>query len=68
MSVTSKLSLDELNKLSWAIEEMVGYLTDNSCSDPECCGGPYYTEQDFKEAESLLKRYNLEWDGTYECQ
>lgn len=63
MSVTHKLSLNELQELSWAIENLTGYLTDNSCGDPDCCGGPYYDQDQFDDASELLKKYSLEWDG-----
>ena len=57
------LDLTDLQNLEDAIREMVGYLTDNSCSDPYCCGGPYYTEEDFDAAHQTLKSFGLTYDA-----
>lgn len=60
------VSLRKLRELEWAISNLVGYICDNSCGDPECCGGPFYTEEDFREAEQILRDVGLAWDGEYE--
>lgn len=57
-----KLTIEELQDLNYAISDVIGYLTDNSCSNPECCGGPFYDIEDFGEGLSVLKKYNLEVD------
>jgi len=59
-----KVGIYELNKLRTAIEDVLVYLGDNSCGDPECCGGPYYTEQDFNDGLKVLFDYGIEYDGT----
>jgi hypothetical protein len=56
------LTLDELNKLRYAAEDMLLYLGDNSCSDPDCCGGPYYTVEEFNEGRKVLNQLGLDYD------
>jgi len=56
------LNLTQLQELSWAIDYVVGYETDNGCGDPECCGGPYYNRKDFLEGLNTLKKFGIEYD------
>jgi hypothetical protein len=56
-----KLQLGQLTDLRYALDEMIEYLTDNSCSDPECCNGPYSTKKDFDDAAARLAKYGLEY-------
>lgn len=55
-----KLTIEKLTELEHAISDAVGFLTDNSCSDPDCCGGPYYTRKEYNEARNTLKKYGIE--------
>lgn len=59
--VKSKLTCGELMTLQDTLSSMTGYLTDNSCSDPDCCGGPFYQETDFEAGVQLLAEYGLEY-------
>lgn len=54
------ITLLQLQILQDAIGDMVGYLTDNSCSDPDCCGGPFYTKECRDRAAKILAEYGLE--------
>jgi len=56
------LNLTQLQELKWAIDYVVGYETDNSCSDPDCCGGPYYEREDYLECLETLKKFGIEYD------
>ena len=62
MSVIKKISWYELNQLGRSIEEVLGYSSDNSCSDPDCCGGPFYDIQDYVDGVELLRDYGIELD------
>lgn len=53
-------SINELSELNYAISDILGYLTDNSCGDPECCGGPYYEKEEYDNGINLLKAYGLD--------
>ena len=55
------LKLDELQELNWAIDYVTGYLTDNSCSDPECCGGPYFFYEDYLENLEIMKKFGIDY-------
>lgn len=50
-----EVSLDDLQILRNYLDDIIGYLTDNSCSDPDCCGGPYYFLSDFETALSFIE-------------
>lgn len=52
--------IDALQMLRDAINDVVGYLTDNSCTDPDCCGGPYYTEHEYFSGLQELRKYGIE--------
>lgn len=56
-----KLTYEEVDELKWALSDIEGYLTDNSCGDPDCCSGPYYTAQEFNEAVTTLNKFNLDF-------
>lgn len=53
------LTLSELQALEWAIRYVTGYETDNSCGDPECCGGPYYAYDDYLESLEVMKKFGI---------
>lgn len=57
------LSLGELQDLEAGLADVIGYLTDNSCCDPDCCGGPYYSGKDFDEGVAILKKYGIKYDA-----
>lgn len=57
------LNLDQITELLYAMQEVHGYLTDNSCSDPDCCGGPFYTEAAFDAAAAIMLKYGLSYDA-----
>lgn len=56
-----KLTYEEVSELGQALQDIEGYLTDNSCTDPECCGGPYYTVEDVRNANVVLNKFGLEF-------
>ena len=62
MTSKAKINLNDLQTLSYDISSLIGYLTDNSCGDIDCCGGPYYTEEDFKAGTEALAKIGLEYD------
>ena len=49
--------INELIHLRDAIDTVLGYISDNSCGDPECCGGPYYSDEEFVIAKSVVENY-----------
>jgi hypothetical protein len=53
------LSLNELLELRDAVADICGFFTDNSCSDPDCCGGPFYTDEDYQHGSEILAKYGL---------
>lgn len=55
--------LKELTEIKYALDDIHGYETDNSCSDPDCCGGPYYTIEQFEDAKIVLSRHGIEYVG-----
>ena len=55
------LDLIDLQNLRDALDDVIGYLTDNSCSDPDCCGGPYYDVESFDAGVSVLKNFGLNY-------
>ena len=57
------LNLEQLTELLYAMQDVHGYLTDNSCSDPDCCGGPFYTEADYDAAAAIMLKYGLSYDA-----
>ena len=58
------LTWDELAGLQNALSDLTGYIGDNSCSDPDCCGGPYFSRAEFETAEQVLAGYGLKWNGS----
>lgn len=56
------LSINEINELSHALDYAIGFMSDNSCSDPECCGGPWYTRDHFEESLAVMERFGLTFD------
>lgn len=62
--MTKEVDLDALQTLRDSLDDIIGYLTDNSCADPDCCGGPYYFMSDFDDACRFLKaEYGIEYKG-----
>jgi len=55
------VTLDDLQRLSDALSDVTGFLTDNSCSDPDCCGGPFYEYRDFEDGLKVLAEFGLEF-------
>jgi hypothetical protein len=53
------INIDQLYALYNACIDMLGYLGDNSCSDPECCGGPLYEKKDFEHGQDTLRTFGL---------
>lgn len=58
------LTWDELYQLRNALDDFMGYVSDNSCSDPDCCGGPMYEKRDFDVAETVLAGFGIGWNGS----
>lgn len=62
--MTKEVSLDDLQTLRNYLDDIIGYLTDNSCSDPGCCGGPYYFMSDFDDACRFIEaEYGIKYKG-----
>lgn len=62
--MTKEVSLDDLQTLMQNLSDIIGYLTDNSCSDPDCCGGPYYFMSDFDNAQRFIEaKYGFKYKG-----
>jgi hypothetical protein len=53
------LDINDLNRLEWAMSDIIGYLSDNSCGDPDCCGGPYYEVEQYDAGVAVLAEYGL---------
>jgi hypothetical protein len=49
--------INELIHLRDAIDTVLGYISDTSCGDPECCGGPYYSDEEFVIAKDIVENY-----------
>lgn len=54
-------TIKELQELEYALSNVIGYLTDNSCSDPDCCGGPFYTNEDYEEGLNTLFKFGIDY-------
>lgn len=57
------LNLEQLTELLYAMQDVHGYMTDNSCGDPDCCGGPFYTEAGYDAAAEIMHKYGLSYDA-----
>lgn len=55
------IDVAQLNAIQQAASDMLGFLSDNSCGDPECCGGPYYEKADFERGDELLRSLGLRY-------
>lgn len=53
----------ELTEIKYALDDLHGYETDNSCSDPDCCGEPFYTIEQFEDAKAVLSKYGITYLG-----
>ena len=53
------LTVTDADELAFALGYIAGYLTDNSCGDPECCGDPYYNRDDAVDYLSTLNKFGL---------
>lgn len=56
------MNLQEMQEAINAMNDIVGYETDTSCGDPECCGGPYYEREDYEAAILFLRRFGIEYE------
>jgi len=56
-----QVDLNDLQNIRDALSDVVGYLTDTSCSDPDCCGGPFYEKTDFELGCKTLENYGLKY-------
>lgn len=54
-----ELNISELNALRYALDDVIGYLADNSCGDPDCCGGPFYERWHFTGGVETLEGFGL---------
>lgn len=57
--MTHVIDIDTAQDIARALEDVIGFLTDNSCSDPDCCGGPYYTVDQYDKGVETLADYGL---------
>lgn len=55
------IDINGLNRLRYALDDVIGYLADNSCGDPECCGGPYYEQDDFDNGVAIMAEFGLKY-------
>ena len=53
------VDLNQLQMIQHAISDIVEYETDNSCGDPECCGGPWGSKEASDEGIDLLRKYGI---------
>lgn len=56
------LTFAQLSDLADAIGDITGYLSDNSCGDPDCCGGPFYDKDQYDEGMKMLESFGLRFD------
>lgn len=56
------LTFAQLSDLADAIGNITGYLSDNSCGDPDCCGGPFYDKDQYDEGLKMLESFGLRFD------
>jgi hypothetical protein len=56
------LTFAQLSELEDAIGNITGYLSDNSCGDPDCCGGPFYDKDQYDEGLKMLESFGLRFD------
>ena len=54
-----ELNISELNQLRYALDDVIGFLADNSCGDPDCCGGPFYERSQFEDGVRTLETMGL---------
>ena len=54
-----EIDIDGLNALHHALADVIGYLSDNSCGDPDCCGGPFYELDDYERGKRVLAQFGL---------
>ena len=55
-----KLNIEQMRELEYALYDVVGYMTDNSCGDKDCCGGPFYTLEGYQAGVEVLAKYGLD--------
>ena len=60
--IKRQIDINDLNRINHALADVIGYLSDNSCGDPECCGGPYYEEGHFDDGVAILEEYGFTVD------
>lgn len=58
------LDIGQLQMLKFALGDIIDYDTDNSCSDPECCGGPYGDKEQRDQGIETLRSFGIEYDET----
>ena len=56
------LTFAQLSDLADAIGNITGYLSDNSCGDPDCCGGPFFDKDQYDEGLKMLESFGLRFD------
>lgn len=56
------MTLDTLQELGFAIDYVVGWEMDNSCGDPDCCGGPYISWETYSNALATLERFGIKYE------
>ena len=56
------LTFAQLSDLADAIGNITGYLSDNSCGDPYCCGEPFYDKDQYDEGLKMLESFGLRFD------
>lgn len=55
------VNIDDLNILYYALSDVIGFITDNSCGDPDCCGGPFYDDEQYEDGLKVLANFGLKF-------
>lgn len=61
--MTNKINLAMATELYNVLDNIIVYETDNSCGDPECCGGPWVTREQYKAAVELLQEFGITYEN-----
>lgn len=59
-------TLEGLQELQDALSDVIAYLADNSCGDPDCCDGPYYTKEEYERGLGILFKFGIEYDEGFD--
>lgn len=57
-----RYTISALFELKYALGDVLDYLTDNSCGDPDCCGEPYVDQKSYEDGVETLRKYGITFD------